>query len=96
LRQVLANNRQHRSVGELKEEHASSEDVEIAVFPEVKDAMVTLGLLALPRISGAGIVDFVGANPAQRNECRDAQRGSTKEYSAFRKILTGQSHQPRG
>jgi len=58
--------------------------------------MVTLGLLALPRIPGASIVDFVGANPAQRKECRDAQRGRTKEYSALRKILTGQSHQACG
>src|SRR5439155_625627 len=69
-----------------------SKGVEIAVFAEVKDAMVTLGLLALSRIAGSGIVNFVRANPAQRNECGDAQRGSAKEYSAFRKILAGQSH----
>jgi len=92
LGQVLAHNWQHRSVGELKQEYAGSKGVEIAVFAEVKDAMVTLGLLALSRIAGSGIVNFVRANPAQRNECGDAQRGSTKEYSAFRKILAGQSH----
>ena len=51
--------------------------------------MVTFGLLASSRITRSGIVNFVGANPAQGNERRDAQRGSAKEYSALGKILSG-------
>ena len=37
----------------------------------------------------AGSGPAVGANPAQGNERRDAQRGSAKEYSALGKILAG-------
>src|SRR5262245_53143617 len=43
----------------------------------------------LAMMNGSGIVNFVGANPAQGNERRDAQRGSAKEYSALGKILAG-------
>jgi hypothetical protein len=51
--------------------------------------MVTLGLLALSRITGSGIVNFVGANPAEGNERGNAQRGRAKEYGALSKILAG-------
>lgn len=54
--------------------------------------MVALGLLAPSRIAGPRIVDLLGANPAQRNERRDAERGRTEEYRALGKILAGQSH----
>src|SRR5262249_61584554 len=61
--------------------------IPIPVFAEVEDTVVTLGLLALSRVASSGIVDFLGANPAQGNERRDAQRGSAKEYGARGKIL---------
>src|SRR5262249_23413674 len=68
---------------------AAREVDEIAVFAKVEDAMVTFGLLASSRITGSGIVNFVGANSAQSNERGDAQRGSAKEYGALGKILAG-------
>jgi len=76
----------------LEEENANSKDVEIAVFTNVEDAMITFGLLAFASITGPRIVNFVGANPAERNERRDAQGGGAKEYSALGKILAGKSH----
>src|SRR6185436_18347508 len=57
--------------------------------------MVTFGLLAFSRVTGTGIVNFVGANPAQGNERRDAQRGGAKEYGALGKILAGYHHVAR-
>jgi hypothetical protein len=44
--------------------------------------MVTLGLLALSRIPGAGIVNFVRANPAQGNECGDTHNCCAKFLDA--------------
>jgi hypothetical protein len=42
------------------------------VFAKIEDATVTLGLSAPSRVTGSGIIDLVGADPAQGNERGDA------------------------
>ena len=48
--------------------------------------------MADPGIAGAGVVDLVAADEAERNQRWDAQRRGTKKYRALGNVLAGGAH----
>ena len=90
FRQVLADQRQHRSVGKLEEHQRAGEEDEPAVLRQIERAREVHCLLSGDGVARLGVVDLLAADGAERDQRRNAQRRGREEDGAIRQIGAGE------
>ncbi len=95
-RQILADQRQHRSVGKLEQHHCAGEQQQIPVLAQIGDPLHLERAIAHGGIAGAHVVDLVRPDPIERDQRGNAQQRGDHEYRAHRRIDAQRSHGERG
>ena len=83
LGQHLAQERQHRRIGEVKHHSTDKENNQGSILEQRADANGLSNLAALPRPAGEFVVNLLGLNSAEGEEGRERTRRHEKEDAAI-------------